>query len=78
MTGARTKITRPTRPRGRPKGSGAGLDAPQIGVRLTRETYAEVEKEAAARGIELAVVIREIVERWAKRRRKEKDLDGHD
>jgi hypothetical protein len=54
------------KPMGRPS---TGLER-QIGVRVTPELRAALEAEAAERGIEPSVLIREILEKHAKRRKK--------
>ena len=51
---------------GRPKGSGAGLDA-QLTVRFTPATLRAVEEQAAQMDTAPGAVIREIVDRWARK-----------
>lgn len=53
---------------GRPKGTGLGLTE-IASTTLTPDVSAAVDAEAAARGTTRAVVLREIIERWAKRRK---------
>jgi hypothetical protein len=52
---------------GRPKGSGAGLEA-RLTVRLLPEVRAVLEREAAAAHLEPTVLARDVLTRWAKRR----------
>jgi len=53
--------------RGRPKGSGAGLDE-QITARVPPSVKEELEAEAQALGVSYGNVVRDILGRWAKRR----------
>jgi len=55
--------------RGRPKGSGAGLDEP-VSFRLPREVVRQVDAAAKEQETERSAVLRGIVTRWAKRRTK--------
>ena len=54
--------------RGRPKGSGAGLDV-SIGVRLPPEFVDELDAAAAEESTDRSSVLRQLVGRWAKRRK---------
>ena len=58
---------RPGAARGRPKGSGAGLDV-SIGVRLPADLVATLDAAAAEQATDRSTIVREIVDRWAKRR----------
>ena len=51
---------------GRPKGSGAGLGR-TLSTRLPLDSTERIEAEAKRRGVELAELMREILDRWVKR-----------
>ena len=52
---------------GRPKGSGAGYVP--LPVRVLPEVKAAIEAEGEARDVEPAVVAREVLTKWAERRK---------
>jgi len=54
--------------RGRPPGSGEDLDVP-ISARIHPDVAAEVEAEARASKRKRSAVVREIVTKWAERRK---------
>ena len=68
--GAMTK-RKPGAVRGRPKGSGEGLDE-QITARVPPWVKEELEAAGRAQGVSYGTVVRDVLGRWAKRQAKEK------
>lgn len=59
------------RRRGRPKGSGLGLEV-QVGLRLPRDVADQVDAAAVEQGKDRTSMVREIVTKWAERRARPK------